>query len=232
MFEQLHVFFSQISLFNSFFLNVLRAQCLYCTEPRACGSKLLISGELACCSSQMPLMGCILGAPGLHSAPHPFISQFVEISRCTKACKFKICFEENGVAFFFFFALKWAVSLSIAASSLAREDICRNGMQKWYKCSQIEYIYRCKRLRLLQACKSLWGEDCKSVWIYGVLCHRSLNTSALRWVCDNAAPTQLRHLQGSPQHRYPPSSLDPSQSCLITVWKLDLSSSNPSVIDN
>lgn len=105
MFEQLHVFFSQISLFNSFFLNVLRAQCLYCTEPRACGSKLLISGELACCSSQMPLMGCILGAPGLHSAPLPFISQFVEISRCTKACKFKICFEENGVAFFF--VLPW-----------------------------------------------------------------------------------------------------------------------------
>lgn len=63
----------------------LCAQCLYCTTPRARGSKFQISGELA-----INVWAAFWGAPWLHRAPLPFISQFVETSRCTKACKFKI----------------------------------------------------------------------------------------------------------------------------------------------
>lgn len=80
----------------------------------------------------------------------PSLIRFIGISRCTKACKLKnlLWGKASGV-----FPLKRAVSLNVAARELAWENICRNGMQKWCKCSQIEYIYRCKRLGFFRLAK-------------------------------------------------------------------------------
>lgn len=145
MFEQLHVFFSQISLFNSFFLNALCAQCLDCATPRARGSKLQISGELGCCSSQMPSMGCVwaafLGHRACTALPFPSLSNLLRPAGAPKHANLK--FALRKIEWWFF---PWNELFLWTTSSLACEDICRNGMQKWYKCSQIEYIYRRKRL--------------------------------------------------------------------------------------
>lgn len=104
MFEQLHVFFSQISLFNSFFLNALCAQCLDCTTPRARGSKLQISGELGCCSSQMPSMGCVwaalLGHRACTALPFPSLSNLLRPAGAPKHANLKFALRKTEWWFF------------------------------------------------------------------------------------------------------------------------------------
>lgn len=101
MFEQLHVFFSQISLFNSFFLNAVCAQCLDCTTPRARGSKLLISGELQLTNAiNLCMWAAIPGHQGCTALPFPSLSNLLRSAGAPKHAKLKFALRKIEWRFF------------------------------------------------------------------------------------------------------------------------------------
>lgn len=101
------------------------AQCLYCTTPRACGSKFRIS---AAAQNAINLWAeWELHSGGCAMLPFPSLSNSSRSAAAPKHAHLKFCFEEYWVVGFFFALFLWT---SLPARPPACEDICRNRMEK------------------------------------------------------------------------------------------------------